>query len=244
MPTNMQTSRCQRSQKTTEIPTANENPKPHDGGQGCGLICRGRLWVKQTTAPTTQGDMDRCQREMLELQRPSQKQGYVFVSKRYPLKLNQSLPVAWGTAALSFRPCGCPSQSIVLIFLGIFQRSSKTWPPCFTKCFPRIFLLCLPLQNKKAFFFFFLKKIYVYINTWQVLGTEAASKFLLLAQCTCVSRCCIWDSKSRLRTPQRWVWYNHGWKRWREEQLFKPEGLPWGDVKVKGDCSLLSSLTM
>lgn len=150
----MQTSRCQRSKNTTKIPTTNEKPKPRDGGQGCELVRRGRLWVKSPTSPTTQEDMDRCQREMLELQRPSQKRSYGFVSKRSPLKLNQSLPVAWGTAALSFRPCRCPSQTIVLIFLGILQRSSKTWPPCFTKCFPHIFLLCLPLQKKMAFFFF------------------------------------------------------------------------------------------
>lgn len=147
----------------------------------------------------------------LERWRPSQKQRYGFASKRSMLKSNQSLPVACRTAALSFHPCCCPSQTIVLIFLGILQHSSKTWPPCFTKCFPLIFPLCLPLQKKKVlgfgFSFFFY---YEYINTWQVLGPAAASKFLSLVQGTGVSRCCIWEPKSRLWTPLCWVWYNCG----------------------------------
>lgn len=104
--------------------------------QGWGSVCRGRLWARQNHVTTTKRDRERSQRDTPELREPPQNWGCGFVSKRSQFQLNPSLPVARGSAAFPFRPCRCPSQTIVWIFLG---------PPRFAKCFPLVYLLCLPL---------------------------------------------------------------------------------------------------
>lgn len=103
-------------------------------------------------------------------------------SPRDPAHVKPKPSCGMGNRSLILPPCRGPSQAIVWIFLGILQHSSITWPPCFSKCFPRIFLLCLPLQKKRLLLvaFYFFK--FVYINTWQVPGTAALPRFLLLAQ--------------------------------------------------------------
>lgn len=116
----------------------NKSQPPRESGtrrrwQGWGSVCRGRLWARQNHVTTTKRDRERSQRDML---REPHRTGCGFVSKRSQFQLNPSLPIARGSAAFPFRPCSCPSQTIVWIFLG---------PPRFAKCFPRVFLLCLPL---------------------------------------------------------------------------------------------------
>lgn len=99
-----------------------------------------------------------------------------------PLPLHQSLPVAWGTAALSFRPAVVPPRPL----FGFSLASSSVAAELDHHVLPNVslaFFFCAYLyKRKKAFIssIFFLK--FVYISTWQVPGTAAAPRFLLLAQ--------------------------------------------------------------
>lgn len=144
-----------------------------------------------------------------------------------------------GNCSLILPPCRGPSQAIVWIFLGILQRSSRTWPPCFAKCFPRIFLLCLPLQKeKKAFissilFYFFLICVYKYLAS---AGHSGCAQVPVAGSGTGISPGCIWEPKSRLHHSGCGATTAGKDGSCPEELQLNPEGLLAGDERQKPHC--------
>lgn len=152
----MQTSHCQRSKNTTKIPTS-ENLRWWKGWE---LVCRGRLWVRSPTLPTTWGAMDWCQRVILELQRSSQKWSYGFVSKRSPLELIQSFLVAWGTTALSSAPALVPPRLLFWFSLASPSVATKLSHHVLLTV-SLVFFFCAYLYKRKRLFFFFFFNMYI-----------------------------------------------------------------------------------
>lgn len=127
-----------------------------------------------------------------------------------PVKSKPSL----GSAALPFRPCPCPSQTIVWILLGA-TTLCQMFPSSF-------FLPCLP--SPMADFFFLFK--YVNVNSWQVLGTAAASELLLLEAFVCLVA-----PPGTPNPDSRSHCSRCGWKRWSKELQIKPQKSPMEESK-------------
>lgn len=208
---NMQTSSCPRSKETTTNPNRRQRAERGDGGRDGDRSAEGDFGPDKTTSPPRNGTESFHTRAS-----GACTQVGLWVCP-------QEVP-----APVKSEPSrGARIRSLTLPPLPLFLPGyclDFPWATMLCQMFPSSFSCVLTFTSDNFFLFFIFK--YVNVNTWQVLGTAAASEFLLLEALVYLT------APSGTPNPDSRPYCSGcGWKRWSKELQIKPQKSPMGECK-------------